>query len=270
MLKAKPTDVFSAPVTNASITCEMFARNAIPKNIETDWSIIKSIFEPNAREKSNIETEPNFPDEIEYLRNESEYHVQTRSQSRMSFIAPALVERPNISTYPQRPQSRQSFRCSTPQSPNANIVASQRGVTSILDIFNEEFTPPPEFKNTSSSAPLIDFDNIDQSDFELPNVPEKRQIPPLNGKPENMPEMDRSEHQIVDCPDLLQSLGKHSIEYELMAKLVNLWRTNVYPIKVVNLLQPNSNRFQAAKTFSSLLSRFNSFLLNGSFKFKYF
>lgn len=235
-LKAK-SDLFFVPVINGSVTRELFERNAQIKPMPIDMSIIQDAFESVEHDESKNGTEPSMSNAVECLRSESERQIRTRNSSRMSSIAPVSVDQSGIST----PQSRQSIRCSTPI-PNVNV--SLRGTSSFLDMFDQVFTPPQKFKNSQNSPSPIDFDNNIQSDFELPL--ERQTLPNENA--------DVSEHQRFECPDLIESFGENSMEYQLMSKLVNLWHINKHPIKVESLLTPNSNRFRAAKTFSSLLS----------------
>ncbi|XP_055296186.1 uncharacterized protein LOC129565383 [Sitodiplosis mosellana] len=230
--KLNKVDIFSLPIMNGFFIRELFARTAKMRVADTDWTTIKDGFN-DSRFETGDQNQSNGSDgssEIEILRNESESRIQTRSSSRLSRVSDSVPIQPALTSTPIR-ASQQSVN-------SFNAPRSQSDLFDPSPSFQDSaLMPPPDFLNASRSRIVLN----DQS------------IPHLNEK--NVPEIDFNESPLVEHHDLATLLGENSLEYTIMQTLMKLWRKdNVHPIKVEHLLTPRCNRFQAAKTFSSLLS----------------
>lgn len=259
LLKTNILDIFPVLLMNGSIERNKLAKRATTKQTETDWSITQDTTAPIDRGESNVGMQDVSNEVIDILWNERESQIRTRSQSRNSFNMPAPAE-PSKASTPRQPPSRQSFRCSTPQSNDPLLNIDANATNGLFDFLDDIIVPSlSDFVRHSgsmpTSAPLtppIGFSKKKQSDSELPNAPARRS---QRQNENSVPDFDRSNHQLVKCPDLIDLLGENTPEYTVMGKLMHLWQKSVHPIKVNNLLTPRSNRFEAAKTFASLLSK---------------
>lgn len=136
---------------------------------------------------------------------------------------------------------------------------------------NRTVSPPPAFKDSSNrnSPSLVsqptNFDDDDglcgfsQNNSGLANG---ENVPPLqhaSGQKIMDSESDESEGNAIEQIDLMNTtIDKGSSEYEIISKLIRLWRKNVQPIQMENLLKKGCNRFQAAKTFAALLCKYHN------------
>lgn len=259
LLKTNILDMFPVLLMNGSIELNKFAKHATLKQKETDWSITQATTAHINRDDSNAEIHDASNEVIDILRNENESQIRTRSQSRNSFNMPAPAE-PSKTSTPRQPPSRLSFRCSTPQSNDPLINMDTNAGNGIFDFLDDMIVPSSSnivrhsgsMPTSAPVSPPIGFGRKIQSESELPSAPVRRFQRPIEN---SVPEIDQNDHQLVECPNLIGLLGENSLEYTVMGKLMYLWQKSVHPIKVENLLTPRSNRFEAAKTFSSLLSK---------------
>lgn len=228
---------FEAPIMNGIVSRELFTRNAKKlvhsSRDQTDWTIIEDAFYSASNEFNGESIEPN---EIEVLQNESMERRKTRSQSGMSFSHPLRTSTPIK-------QSQENVPFDAPQ--------TQQKQPETMQVFEFDppeaifFTPPLNFQDDIIS-PAPGFEN-NQNNPELPNPSQQLDLVPFNAESIESPQ--------IECADLATVLGDDSLELEIMKKLLKLWQKNIHPIKVENLLSARCNRFQAAKTFSSLLSK---------------
>lgn len=251
--KPNMVDMLSAPAMNGSFVRKKFAECTAMSKESTDWSIINDAFAPANRGEPDND-EQNLSMEADILRAEDESRIQTRSQnqSQNGFVVPAPPDASRVSTPCQsstsrHSSSRQSIRCSTPKTFDPNAV------NQAFDLFDDLIPPPIAFNNLADSLPESfltppnGFGNSHQSDFESSYAPERSS--------RRIEIDDSSSFQLIEHPELIALLGKESWEYIVMLKLVQLWQKNEQQITVERLLTPRSNRFQAAKTFASLLSK---------------
>lgn len=227
---------------NGSFIRDLFVRCTKIRQTANDWTTIKDAFDYAGHDESSESTSS----EIDILRNESENAViQTRSRSRISDTAP-----------------NQPVLTSTP----VKNVLSQQSATSFhaprsQNNLNDVFDPPSEFQNSSLSLtdqdlmPPPNFRNSSDSRF-IP-INHNRSVPVLND--DVVPDVDLDESPPIQHQDLANLLGENSLEYAIMQKLMKLWKKDIHPIKVEHLLTPHCNRFIAAKTFASLLSKCHQF-----------
>lgn len=243
----KKIDLFSVPVINQTVNREFFAENAKIRQTTTDWTIIDDALGSSEHDQtSHNESIPLSVSEV--LQSENDDRIRTRSQHRQSFTNHTFDVLPQSST-PLRPESRQSHSFQT--SHNEQIPEHFERYDESEFELNDIISPPLIYQNdnseianvTSLLAPPIGFDNtnIESND------------PSFD---EDVP-MDTSAIESTNWTDFI---GDDVMAREMMIKLIGLWTKNVLPIKVEHLLTPRCNRFQAAKTFSLLLSESHIFI----------
>lgn len=260
--KLKPNDLFTVPAIKGLYNHEQFAHGAKTRQMPVDWTIINDAFESSMVEDRTGESS----EASGILQSEHGDRIRTRNQHRMSFNELSFNElTPQMTSTPIRPWSRQSDRSAKTRS------VSRASHTSLLNLF----TPPSAFRNASGQdlptkiAPppnwdiSIDFNDefnfSNQNQTELRSVlsDSSRQHANNNGQSTMEFEVDESEDHAVEHTDLMAALGQNSSEYRIVTKLIRLWQKKIHPIHVDHLLTKGCNRFQAAKTFSSLLSKYH-------------
>lgn len=250
--KLKQADIFLVPVMNGNINREWFARGAKIRALDTDWTTIQDAFDLGVRDVSNGANELDGSNEVDILQHESLNRPNTQSHSRLS-VSSALAQPLHTST-PNKDQSLQLSRNSgqfndsrSPVNPN-NISFPDLKISVRRDLY----TPPSNFQD-SFLAPPAGFENAIHDDFGVPNVVQPAQFEYCNS--ENESQVNENNSPPIECSELAELLGDDSFEYANMQKLLKLWQKNVHPIKVDSLLALRCNRFLAARTFNSLLSK---------------
>lgn len=251
-LKKKSNDLFLLPAINGSCNKMMFAKYTTIKPIETDWSIIEDAFKPvdHDNPKHNNATninESHLSAEAEILQteNESQYGVQSSIN-----VNEPISHAPSKSSTPLRTFSRQNIRCSTPVPVSSNENTRHNIITPPSDL--HQWNSASDMSLSHLLVPPIDFNDEIQSNFEQQTTSDPS--PFQQNISHNVTENDQNNTKLFDCPDLLTSLGEHSLEHVIISKLIALWQKKMHPIQVENLLPSHSNRIKAAKTFASLLS----------------
>ncbi|XP_031617305.1 uncharacterized protein LOC116337117 [Contarinia nasturtii] len=242
--KLKLNDMFTAPAIRGTPNQKLFARSAKTRLvIEVDWTTIQDAFDSGIRDDNGTK----LSEEIDILQNENgNISRRTRSQSRMSMSFNGPMLNPVLSSTPINPSQKSvhSFHASHPN----NVVPND---ISPIDSYTDLFEPPSPFMDIAALAPP-GFKN-DSQNHESNKQPQSS-IPHLDDH--NVPEIDVAQNSspLIECSDLLVLLGENSLEYTMMQKLIKLWQKGIHPIKVDDLLAKKCNRFQAAKTFASLLN----------------
>lgn len=216
------------------------------------------------------------------LQSEHGSQIRTRNQHRMSFNELSFNESIQPFTTPQRSlplQNCSSTPYSTRFSGNRSSDAQQSSSRNSSQ-FNDDkiFTPPSLFKYSANLpsqpvAPPIEFDDdfnaFNQNNIDLPSDQNDLSRQRTNCRSID-DEIDQSEGDgdggAIEHTNLMDILDKDSTEYEIISKLIRLWQKNVHPIKVEHLLTKQCNRFQAAKTFSLLLSKLNFVFFSSFFQ----
>lgn len=227
--KQQQSHAFTTPIMKGSVVGELFARNAKLKQAETDWTIMEDAYE-------DVSNGPHAVSAVDTLRNESQN--QRSSRSRNITRGNALGNVPLASTPIVQ----------SPPIPDTNVSRNTRNASAFrqlnLDIVENDFYTPPSAFGDSPIAPAHGFGNAHSSaPLSIPHIDNYGTL-----------EMNENSSQAIDCTDLIAILAEESLEFQTMIKLKKLWQRNVHPINVNSLLTPQSNRFQAAKTFAALLS----------------
>lgn len=250
LLKLKSADLFSIPVMKGTVNRDLFALTAKNKQIETDWTIIQDAFDsPNCDDANEANT--TVSSEVDILRNESENRIQTprqaQHQNEIRLNAANLGDALPISTSTGQ-RSPQSIHFSTPY----HLTSDLNFIPDITDEHLDLVSPPSNFRS-SNVTPPVEFSNTDQDGFKVPNVL-------IVSKIDNHHVSKDSDNDFEPMANpqntlLISALDENSLEYATISKLMKLWQKSVHPIRVENLLKRQCNRFQAAKTFASLLSK---------------
>lgn len=259
--KPKTSDFFTVPAIKGMYNREQFDRGAKTRPMPVDWTILNDVFDSDDREDEASEAS------VALQSEHGDQFSRTRNQSRMNSSFNELSFNgltPRITSTPSRPSSRQSIR-----SPSVRSIS--RASHTILANF---LTPPAAFQNSASQnlpsqpappPPPIEYGDDDdlnmcfnQSNTGLHSIQSGGSSHMrANGQTTIDEEIDESEGDAaVEHTDLMVTLGEDSSEYKIITKLMRLWQKNVHPINVDHLLKKGCNRFQAAKTFSSLLSKY--------------
>lgn len=254
LLKLKQADIFSVPVMNATHNREMFMRSAKVRQMATDWTTIQDAFDSGAHDASN-ENGSRGSSQIDILRHETSNRPNTRNQSRSS-TSLAFDQQLESSTPIRDPsfqQSRSSFQFNDKSTSQFDLdhIPSLQLHTSAANQSNV-FTPPSYFQD-SVLAPARGFENVIETDFDVPFLPQQTPSEQCN-EHSNGSQINQNDSPSIECTDLATLLGDDSVQYAIMKKLLKLWQKNIHPIKIDCLLAPRCNRFLAAKTFNSLLS----------------
>lgn len=239
LLRRRTVDIFSKPVMNGTINRHWFKLTARTQQSDTDWTTIQDAFDSGNYDESNQTNGSVASCEIDILRNESETRIQSlQTCSRnVSHISDSVPMQPVLTSTPIRETSWQQSVISF------HAPRSQTNPINPPSAFEDSLPPPPqEFQNSNQSHFVRCSHNQSIPHLYATNVPEIDLKIELNESP-----------QIVHS-DLAALLGKNSLEYTIMQKLMKLWQKNTHPIIVGHLLTPHCNRFHAAKTFASLLS----------------
>lgn len=238
---------------NGTHTDEMFLRGAKVRIMGTDWTTIQDAFDSGVHDALN-DNESNGSNEIDILRNETLNRPNTRSVTRNESRSSTSMafDQPLISSTPNRESSFQQL----PGGSHFSKSKSLFGDVSPLHTSNQSnlFTPPLNFLNSELAtvlAPAPGFEDVNQNDYGVPVLPQQ----PPDIEYANESQTNEYESPSIDCSDLDTLLGADSLLYAIMKKLLKLWQKNIHPIKVDSLLAPRCNRFLAAKTFNSLLSK---------------
>lgn len=231
---------------NGSANREWFARSAKIRSVDTDWTTIQSAFDSGIQDDDGS----HGSNESEILRNESENRLQTRSHNRISFHNSAVSIGTMLTSTPvQRTLSQQSeidFHSQRSQELNLSAISP---IAQNNNNNSHLFEPPLAFQNSLLPAP---FGFSSQNNLEIPFLSNQSSFTPN----QNIRKIDLPEDYSSQIVDLAAEFVEHSLEYHIMKKLIKLWQHNIRPIGVTHLLSPGCNRFDAAKTFSSLLSEY--------------
>lgn len=269
---------------------ELFASHAKTRPMPVDWTIINDVF--NASERGDDDSQTS---DILQSEHGSQFN-RTRNQSRMSFSElPSLDSSlmpppPPITSTPKQPRLYDRSSRATSPSNATNVFTPP----SAFKNSEQNFTPPTAFKNSEQNlTPPSAFKNSEQNS----NLPSQTVPPPIEYGDDDDginvcsnqsntdqqsgfqnrssfqrtndqtttktmattmdEEIEESEGDPIEHTDLMTILAKDSFEYAIITKLIQLWQKDTHPIEVGHLLKKGCNRIQAAKTFSSLLSKYN-------------
>lgn len=250
--KPKTSDFFTVPAIKGLYNIAQFANGAKTRPMPNDWTILNDVLDLDSDDCAGESSEAS---DVLLSEHGGQFN-RTRNQSRMSFNELSFNGlTPRITSTPNRPLSRQSV-----QSPSERSI-SKANHTNPPNLLS----PPSAFQNSASqnlpsqlAPPPIEFDDDDDGLNICFNqsVQSGSSHQCANGQTTMDEEIDESEGDAIEHTDLMTTLGKDSSEYTIITKLIRLWQKNIHPINVEHLLKKGCNRFQAAKTFSSLLSKY--------------
>lgn len=279
-LGVKQINYFCTSAINGSCVAEQFQRNAKTIENEIDWTIIESVFNLNLTDDDDDDDEmSNGSQLVEVLRNES----QKRKSNRLSTRKSNQTQQPLPSQEQMsQPDDEENIILPTPSSLHvrAETRKSNQGQKPFLARKEKEVhksnraRDPDDEENIISAPPSPVYvheeqDPFDDIPFELPDT--VLITPPMdfrnnncidfsnaNTSVQNVP-VDDSDTEDIDSGNIVQindtitSLKEDSLELQVLKKLIGLWKRNVHPINVDNILPTKCNRIQAARTFGSLL-----------------